>query len=201
MHIHISDLATSDKYRHLTSVDGLTIDLRYATTDNFMHRDLYAPHDCAWLHVDACAALERVIAWLNANAKMASLVVLDAVRPRRVQQQLWDAVKGTELSQYVADPSYGSIHEFGMAVDVSLLDDAGVELDMGTFFDDMTDRSHPAKEQQMLEAGELTLTQVANRQLLRDAMRAGGFAGISTEWWHFDLGDRKTVRATYPRIV
>jgi zinc D-Ala-D-Ala dipeptidase len=201
MYIDISDLATSSVYRHLSSIFGLQIDLRYATANNFMGRDLYGPYDCGWLHVDACARLERTVAWLNQYSERTSLVVLDAVRPRRVQQLLWDAVKGTALSQYVADPSYGSIHEFGMAVDVSLLDASGVEVDMGTGFDDMTERSHPAKEQQMLASGELTQVQVNNRLKLRAAMQAGGFAGISTEWWHFDLGDRKLVRATYPRVV
>jgi D-alanyl-D-alanine dipeptidase len=88
-----------------------------------------------------------------------------------------------------------------MAVDVTICDEQGAELDMGTAFDDMTDRSHPALEGQMLANGELTEAHLANRDLLRGAMIAAGFVGINTEWWHFDCGDRNTVRRDYVRVL
>ena len=195
------DIAGHPDFRHLSTIAGIVVDLRYATPRNFVGRDLYSPFDCAWLHRDAACALERVVAWLNERRPGHTPLVLDALRPQRVQQQLWDALAGTGLRMYLADPRRGSIHSFGMALDITLLDERGTELDMGTGFDDMTERSHPALEARFLGNGELTAAQVANRQLLRDAMFQAGFAGINTEWWHFDCGDRNLVRQTFRRVL
>lgn len=193
-------LAGNPAFRHLTSIDGIQIDLRYASANNFVGRDLYSPHDCAWLHVDAAQALERVVAWLHARRPELTVLVLDALRPQRVQQQLWDALEGTDLRIYLADPARGSIHSYGMALDLTLLDAEGQELDMGTGFDDMSELSHPALEEGFVLAGKLTEAQLANRLLLREAMQQAGFVGIRTEWWHFDCGDRDLVRRTFQRV-
>jgi len=195
------DIAASPDFRHLSSIAGIRVDLRYATPNNFVGRDLYSPYDCAWLHVEAAAGLERVVAWLASRRPDLTPLVLDALRPQRVQQQLWDALEGTELRLYLADPARGSIHSYGMALDLTLVDADGVELDMGTGFDDMTELSHPALEEGFLLAGRLSEGQLANRRLLREAMLQAGFFGIRTEWWHFDYGDRALVRATYRRIL
>ena len=195
------EITTSPEFRHLSTVAGIAVDLRYATDNNFVGRDLYSPFDCAWLHRDAAAALERVVAWLKLARPGATALVLDALRPQRVQQQLWDALAGTELQMYLANPARGSIHSFGMALDITILDEAGRELDMGTGFDDLTERSHPALERVMLARGEITEAQIANRQLLRDAMFQAGFQGIGTEWWHYDCGDRDKVRGMFRRVL
>ena len=195
------DIAGSPEFRHLSSIAGIRVDLRYASANNFVGRDLYSPFDCAWLHRDAAEALEKVVAYLAERAPGHTALVLDALRPQRVQQQLWDALEGTGLQMYLADPARGSIHSYGMALDITLLDPAGRELDMGTGFDDMSDLSHPALEEGFLAAGRLTEQQVANRRLLRDAMFQAGFLGIRTEWWHFDCGDRDLVRATFRRVL
>lgn len=195
------DIAGHPEFRHLSTIAGIAVDLRYATPNNFVGRDLYSPYDCAWLHRDAAFALERVVAWLKDKRPDCTPLVLDALRPQRVQQQLWDALAGTDLQMYLANPQRGSIHSFGMALDITILDDAGRELDMGTGFDDMTELSHPALEARFLARGELTAAQIASRQLLRDAMFQAGFVGINTEWWHFDCGDRNLVRQTFRRVL
>ena len=195
------DIAASAQFRHLSSIAGIAVDLRYAGPHNFVGRDLYSPFDCAWLHVEAAAALEAAVAWLAQQAPGHTLLVLDALRPQRVQQQLWDALVGTGLQMYLADPARGSIHSYGMALDVTILDPQGRELDMGTGFDDMTDLSHPALEEGFVAAGKLGEQQVDNRRLLRGAMFGAGFVGISTEWWHFDCGDRDRVRSTFRRVL
>jgi D-alanyl-D-alanine dipeptidase len=195
------DIAGHAEFRHLSTIAGIAVDLRYATPDNFIGRDLYSPYDCAWLHRDAAGALERVVAWLKDQRPGCTPLVLDALRPQRVQQQLWDALAGTDLQMYLADPQRGSIHSFGMALDITILDEQGRELDMGTGFDDMTALSHPALEERFLASGELTACQIANRQLLRGAMFQAGFVGINTEWWHFDCGDRNRVRETFRRVL
>ena len=195
------NIVASAEFRHLSSIAGIAVDLRYAGPHNFVGRDLYSPFDCAWLHVEAAAALEAAAAWLAQQAPGHTLLVLDALRPQRVQQQLWDALAGTGLQMYLANPARGSIHSYGMALDVTILDPQGRELDMGTGFDDMTDLSHPALEEGFMAAGKLGEQQVNNRRLLRGAMFGAGFVGISTEWWHFDCGDRDRVRSTFRRVL
>ena len=199
--LQLEAVGSDPQFRHLSSIAGIAVDLRYATPDNFVGRDLYSPIDCAWLHRDAAAALEQAVAWLAAQRPDHHLLVLDALRPQRVQQQLWDALQGTELLGYIAEPSRGSIHSFGMALDITIVGPDGRELDMGTGFDDLSERSHPALELMLLEKGEITEEQVAHRRLLRDAMFQAGFFGINSEWWHFDCGDRVLVRQTYTRVL
>ena len=199
--LQLEAVGSDPQFRHLSSIAGIAVDLRYATPDNFIGRDLYSPIDCAWLHRDAAAALEQAVAWLAAHRPDHHLLVLDALRPQRVQQQLWDALQGTELLGYIAEPARGSIHSFGMALDITIVGPDGQELDMGTSFDDLSERSHPALELTLLEKGEITEEQVAHRRLLRDAMFQAGFFGINSEWWHFDCGDRVLVRQTYTRVL
>ena len=188
-------------FRSLASIAGNGVELRDASQHNFVGRDLYSPLDCAWLHRDAAAGLEKTVSWLAAQRADVRPLVLDALRPQRVQEQLWQALQGTELLGYLANPVRGSIHSFGMAVDITLVDRQGIELDMGTAFDDLSERSHPALEAAMCARGELSEAQIAHRKLLREAMAHGGFAGIGSEWWHFDCGDRNLVRETYTRIL
>lgn len=196
------DITTDPQFRRLSTIAGIDVDLRYATPNNFVGRDLYSPLDCAWLHRDGAAALEASTAWLKKSRPDLSILVLDALRPQRVQEQLWASLQGTDLLGYLANPVRGSIHSFGMAVDITLINNNNrSELDMGTPFDDLTQLSHPALEKQFLDIGALTATQIENRQLLRDTMQHGGWLGISSEWWHFDCGNRDEVRATYTRIL
>ena len=202
--ISCESIAAHPDFLALSSVENLRVDLRYATATNFMARDLYSPLDCAWAHRDAVAGLTRAVAWLARQRPQkgrAHLCVLDALRPQRVQEAMWATLEGTPLTEYLAPPERGSIHSFGMAIDATLVDEDGQEFDMGTSFDDMTELSHPALEAAFLRAGALDDRHVSHRQMLREAMRRGGFNGISTEWWHFDCGDRSLVRANYARVL
>lgn len=194
------DIASHPDFRRLSTLPGIAVDLRYHTTNNFVGRDLYDSLDCAWLHQVAATGLERAAALLAREAPGHRLLVLDALRPHRVQVQLWDFLEGTDLRQYVADPALGSIHSFGMAVDVTIVGPAGRELDMGTAYDTMTELSHPRLEAQHLASGALTRAQVRNRELLRSALGGSGFQGIGNEWWHFDIGDRSHVRQHFTRV-
>lgn len=198
--IAVEDIAQHPDFRPLADITGLQIDLRYAGPDNFVGRPLYTGFDGAWLHQEAVAGLASAVAWLARHHPGHSLLVLDALRPHRVQVMLWEHLEGTGLRMYLADPARGSIHSFGKAVDVTLLGPTGEELDMGTGFDELSERSHPALEVPLLAAGQLTHSQVANRQLLREAMQQAGFAGIRSEWWHFNHGDQETIRRQYGRV-
>jgi zinc D-Ala-D-Ala dipeptidase len=198
--IRIEDIASQSSFRRLDGIAGIAIDLRYAGTNNFDGRVLYQGIDCAWLRVEAARGLETAAAWLAAHHPGQRLLVLDALRPQRVQEAIWRDVKGTPAARYFADPARGSIHSFGMAVDVTLLDAQGRELDMGSGFDEMSVRSHPAREAEQLAAGSITQQHIAARDVLRRTMHAGGFSGIPTEWWHFNHGDPARVRREFARV-
>jgi len=188
------------EFRRLSSIPGIAVDLRYAGVDNFVGRDLYGALDCAWIHQLAASGLEHAAALLIREAPGHRLLVLDALRPHRVQIQLWDHLEGTDLRQYVADPALGSIHSFGMAVDATLIDLEGCELDMGAGYDEMTELSHPQLEAKHLATGALTPAQHRNRGLLRGALHRSGFQGIVNEWWHFQMLDPQHVRQHFTRV-
>jgi zinc D-Ala-D-Ala dipeptidase len=194
------DIASHPDFRPLSSVQGIAVDLRYASACNFVGRNLYGSLDCAWLHHLAAAGLERAAAMLAREAPGHQLLILDALRPHRVQRELWDFLEGTDLRQYVADPARGSIHSFGLAIDATLVDADGEELDMGSGYDEMIELSHPVLEAQHLASGALTPAQHRNRELLRRVLLASGFNGISNEWWHFDMLDRNHVRQHCTRV-
>jgi len=199
--IACEDVPQHPDFRALLSIPGIGVDLRYATPDNFVGRAVYGGLDCSYLRREAADALEKAAAWLAAHRPGYSLLVLDALRPQRVQELLWNELAGTPLTMYLANPERGSIHSFGMAVDVTVLDAAGREVDMGTGFDEMARASHPEFEVELMAQGQLTAQHLAERGWLRAAMRQAGFHSISTEWWHFDFGDRVAVRRDLPRVM
>ena len=199
--IACEDIPRHPDFRALATVPGIALELRYATRDNFVGRAVYGGLDCAFLRREAADALEAAARWLDAHRPGYRLLVLDALRPQRVQELLWSELAGTPLTQYLAEPQRGSIHSFGMAVDATLLDPQGRELDMGSGFDEMALISHPDHEAEHLALGLLTPEQLQARGWLRAAMRQAGFQIIPTEWWHFDFGDRETVRRTLPRVL
>ncbi len=198
--INVETIATDPAYRRLSALRGVDIDLRYAGCNNFAGRDLYGSLDCAWLRAEAVVGLQAAADWLARARPGWRLRVLDALRPQRVQEAIWRDVAGTPAQEYFAEPGRGSIHSFGMAVDVTLLDPQGQEADMGSGFDEMAPASHPALHAEHLASGVLTPAQVAEREGLQAAMAHGGFVGIAHEWWHFDHGDRDRVRRELPRV-
>ncbi|MFM2185736.1 MAG: M15 family metallopeptidase [Burkholderiaceae bacterium] len=188
-------------FLHLSELPGVAMDIRYAGTNNFSGRCLYPNLDCAWLRRPAALGLQRAAEWLGAHRPGHRLLVLDALRPQRVQEAIWSQVQHTPMAAYFADPVRGSIHSFGMAVDVTMLDPQGRECDMGSGFDEMSELSHPALETRHLALGRLQPDQLSHRGWLYAAMAEGGFLGISTEWWHFDHGDRDRVRRELQRVA
>lgn len=199
--IPVESVGGHPDFRHLSTLDPrIDVDLRYPTERNFAGRVLYVGYDCAWLRREAAAGLEAAASWLQDQRPGWRIRVLDALRPHRVQQALWDQAVGTPMQTYFADPARGSIHSFGMAVDVTLLDPQGDEVDMGSGFDEMTLRSHPALHDEHLALGVLSAAQITERGWLHAAMVRGGFRGIPTEWWHYDFGDRVQVRRNLPRV-
>ncbi len=177
--------------------------LRYGTTDNFLGIDMFEGFNKCYLQPEVAERLVLAQQALQQIDKNLSLLVWDAARPRSVQQLMWDKVvppPGVHKSNFVSNPRNGSLHNYGCAVDVTIVDLQGNELDMGTDFDYFGELAWPISEQKMLKKGKLTSQQIQNRELLRSVMRAGRFWNIQTEWWHFNAMRREVARERYPMV-
>ena len=179
---------------------GIRVDLKYSTTDNFVHQDVYGDLDQCFLQKEAAAKLAEAQKRLSELQPGWRLLVYDGARPRRVQARFFAIVKGTAQQQYVADPALGSIHNYGAAVDLTIIDANGNALDMGTPFDFFGELAQPKLEERFLAQGRLTEAQIRNRRLLRRVMTEAGFRPISNEWWHFDAFPANEVRKRYKII-
>lgn len=196
----LSFLQRNTDFIELHEGEGLKIDLRYASTNNFVGHDMYGPFRQAFLHKIAAAKLSDAFRLLRKAHPRYGFIVYDALRPRSVQRVLWDHVKGTDGENYIANPDNGSLHNFGFAVDLSVLDEHGRELDMGAGYDDFRPIAQPKMETQFLEQGMLTHQHIANRMVLRQAMESAGFIQLAHEWWHYDALPKAEVREQF-RIV
>lgn len=175
----------------------IRVELKYASPDNFMGQNVYGGQTKAYLQEDAAIMLAKASQHLRIRHPNLSLLVVDALRPRQVQRRMWDLVKGTPRQNYVARPGRGSMHNHGCAVDITLVDQNGNRLDMGTPMDHFGPLAQPRLEQMYLRKGLLTTEQVANRRVLRETMVWAGFRPLPIEWWHFDAFRKDVVRETY----
>lgn len=177
-----------------TVIPGIQVELKYSTEDNFFKQDVYGDLTRCYLQPVAAAMLAKAQDALQSEYPNLSLLVYDGVRPISVQQVLWDGLDKPDSIKpvYVSDPKIGGLHNFGVAVDLTIMDTkTGTPLDMGTPFDFFGYPAYPDRELQMLAEKKITKAQVANREILRKVMKGAGFAGIASEWWHFNAFSRK----------
>jgi len=153
---------------------GVVLDIAYATPRNFTGKPVYGRPGC-YLHADAAAKLAKAAAL--AAALGLRLKIFDAFRPSEAQWVLWNFRPDPE---FLADPGKGSPHSRGVAVDLTLIDGAGGELDMGTGFDAFTPLSHHANT-------DIAAAAQRNRFLLLGVMSAAGWDFYGNEWWHYQL--------------
>jgi len=154
-------------------------DMKYATDDNFLKEKVYPCAEC-FLRVKTVKSL------LEANkmflAKGYKIKLYDCYRPKAIQKKMFQLVPD---ANYVANPKKGSIHNRGGAVDISLVDFNGIELDMGTKFDFFgKEASHNYLS--------LSDTVLANRKLLKEIMLQNNFKSFDSEWWHYNLNGSNT---------
>jgi D-alanyl-D-alanine dipeptidase len=165
-------------------VPSIVIELRYATARNITGKPIYPAKARCLVRASTAERLKKAQAELQ--AKKLGLKIWDAYRPAWVQKVLWEAVKNPE---YVGEPSRGgSLHTYGAAVDVTLVDARGREVRMPTDFDDFTpaaSRTYRGKDQVV----------ALNLYHLQKAMTNAGFWVLKDEWWHFAAED---VRAFAP---
>jgi len=155
------------------------IRLMYATPDNFTGQLLYTDLKEAYLHPDAAKALLEAHLLLKAQYPSYRLIIYDAARPMSVQKKMWDVVKGTSKYMYVSNPSRGGgLHNYGLAVDISIADSLGHPLPMGTEVDYMDAASHITNEAKLVREGKITQQERENRILLRQVMKSAGFRAL-----------------------
>jgi len=180
---------------------SIRVHLIYATTSNFMNRSVYDGMTKAWLHPDAARKLVQAQRNLKREHPAWSLLIYDAARPMEVQRQMWELVRGTQYIYYVANPANrNGRHNYGMAVDVTIVDAEGQPLPMGTPFDYFGEEAHTDKEAALVKAGKITEEEFQNRRLLRRVMQQAGFTTVSSEWWHFNACSAEEAKAKYRLI-
>lgn len=162
----------------------IRLDIRYATTDNFTKAKIY---DCPRCLLRPEAAEALVQAHKALQKRKMGLKMFDCYRPRPYQQRLWDKVPD---ANYVTPPAKGSMHSRGAAVDLTIVDASGNELDMGTPYDFFGPKAH-------YDHTDLPAKVLENRRLLRATMEAAGFRGIRTEWWHFSYRGKNYPLSDY----
>ncbi|MHB1050813.1 MAG: M15 family metallopeptidase [Bacteroidota bacterium] len=153
---------------------SIVLDIRYATDNNFTKQVLY-PVAKAKLRREAAESLASVQRELKQQGL--GLKIYDGYRPLSIQWKLWEVVPDPN---YVADPRKGSRHNRGAAVDLTIIDSLGNELEMPTQYDDFTEKAWHTFE-------DLPDAAKTNRALLKDVMTRHGFQPIQSEWWHYDF--------------
>jgi D-alanyl-D-alanine dipeptidase len=179
-----SDFRPDDLVEIITLDSTIRLDIRYATSNNFMGHPMYSQAR-AFLQRPAAEAFVRVHQGLEAEGF--GLQVLDGYRPWSVTKKFWDETP-PEKRKFVANPEKGSRHNRGCAVDVTLYDlETGEEIQMPSGYDDFSYRAYVS-----YRGG--TATQEHMRDLLIRSMESEGFRVLSGEWWHFDYGDWRQYR-------
>lgn len=171
----------NDSLKTMTNLQSLIpnieLDLRYATKNNFMGRRMY-PKKTNYTFLRAPAAYALLLVQKDLNAMGFGLKIFDAYRPYSVTEKFWELVHD---DRYVANPTKGSGHNRGIAIDLTIIDlKNNRELKMPTGFDNFTDSAH----QDFMSLPENALK---NRELLKTTMMKYGFLPFATEWWHFSL--------------
>ena len=182
-------------YVNVTEEDcSILVNLMYARDDYFTGKCLYKDLREAYLHKDAIAPLLKAQQILRTKHPEYSLIIFDAARPMHIQQQMWNVVKGTKQQNYVSNPARGGgMHNYGLAVDISIADAQGDTIPMGTKVDHLGREAHTDYTAISPEA-------LQNRRLLISVMREAGFRSLPTEWWHFNLVSRNVAREKYKVI-
>ncbi len=184
------------------SIDpSLRIDLVNADADkNFFGEDFYGGLERAYLRPEVAEKLAEAQRRLRQQHPGYSLEVLDAARPRSVSQRMYDQVQGARFERFVANPATGSMHNYGIAVDITLIDADGRELDMGP---------SPFRKSSLAVTWQYILTKLGsdlsdeqrrNRRLLAEVMAASGFHPLGHEWWHFNGMPKAEARRRFQII-
>jgi D-alanyl-D-alanine dipeptidase len=183
-----------------SQVPGVLVELKYATSDNFMKKDVYGCLTHAYLQKETMAKLKKAQESLEKVHPGYHLLIYDAARPLSKQWELWNTLTEyppEKRSTYVADPKEHSIHNYGSAIDLTVADEKGKPLEMGTKYDYFGEMAYPKEEIRLIKEGKLSPKALENRLILRSAMKQAGFMPIEYEWWHFNAFSRKEAKEKF----
>ena len=180
--------------------ESIKIDLVNSDPDkNFFRENFYDGLNKAYLRKEVAQKLSSAQKLLKSNFPEYSLLIMDAVRPRSVSQLMYEKMKGTKFEKFVASPQKGSMHNYGIAVDVSIVDKNRKEIDMG-FTPFYKNNLSIYWNYARFKMFGLSKAQKQNRKLLSDIMQKAGFMPLSYEWWHFDGIPKNDARKKYQII-
>jgi D-alanyl-D-alanine dipeptidase len=165
---------------------------------------LYDTIDRLFLQEEVVLRLSKCQDLLDSIRPGYRLKVFDGVRPLQVQKEMWDAldsIPAAHRGKYVSNPRFGSVHNFGTAVDITICNEKGQELDMGAGYDDFRPIAFPSKEAFFLRSGQLSKEQWENRKLLRKVMKSQRFSNIPSEWWHFNAFSRASCERKFEILL
>jgi D-alanyl-D-alanine dipeptidase len=180
---------------------SIQVDLVNSDPDkNIFRENFYHGLTRAYLRRAVANKLSKAQAILKSKDPGMSLLILDAARPRSVSQRMYDKLKGTKFERFVANPAQGSMHNYGIAVDITIVGRSGKELDMGfspfrkgrlALYWALAKRKLGVKPDRV---------QMNNRRLLADTMQCAGFLPLRHEWWHFNGMAKSDARRRYAII-
>ena len=188
---------------------NILVELKYATEDNFVGENMYGSLTTTYLLPHFAKRVVEAQRILRKRHPEYSLRIYDAARPISVQRRMRSIVEGTPLQIYVADGKRGGRHNYGVAVDLTIVDGQGRPLDMGAGFDhfgreawvgndnDVTLAAYKAYVERLRVEGLISAEAAANRTLLLEIMDAVGLRPYVKEWWHFQ--ERISMTATRER--
>ena len=193
--------------------DGIEVLLKYATKDNFVGQNMYGTLRKAFFRPHFAKKNVEAQRLLRERHPNYSLLIYDAARPLSVQKRMRKAVEGTPLTAYVADGARGGRHNYGVAVDLTIIDGNGQPLDMGAPFDHFgreawigTDKnttlaSYKAYVEWQRKEGIISEEAARNRTLLLEIMDAVGLRPYAKEWWHYqERISMPRTREIYPLL-
>lgn len=182
---------------------SIQVRLRYSDTNNFLRLNLYDGLCNAYFNCETAINVCTAQYYLKQTHPNLSLLILDASRPQHIQQMMWDSLKlhPDKKLFYLSKPDETSLHNYGGAIDVTLIDlNTNKILDMGTDFDFFGNLSEPIYETKFLKSGELSKEAYENRLLLRKVMVKAKLNPITSEWWHFSICKKEEASTRFTLI-
>ncbi len=178
----------------------IKVDLVNSDPDkNYFRENYYNGLNKAYLRREVAKKLSSAQKHLQSQFPAYSILIMDAARPRSVSQHMYDKMKGTRFEKFVANPQKGSMHNYGIAVDVTIVDENDKEIDMGftPFYKSNLSIYWGYAKLKMFGLSE---SQKQNRKLLSIIMKKAGFIPLSYEWWHFNGMPKDEARQKYQII-
>lgn len=203
--------AKSQDYARLMEQHGLVdvrslnpnirVELKYSSTDNFIGEDMYGTLDVCYLEKGFAKRVAQAQNELSRLCPGYALLIYDGARPMSIQRRMYAKVAHTEKRIYVAPATKGGRHNYGVAVDLTIVNSQGKVLDMGSPFDHFGEEAHLENEDTLIKTKKIKAEAKKNRALLQRVMRAAGMRPYDKEWWHYqELIPMTTVRQRYKRL-